>query len=136
MEARSWLGVKWKHQGQTRNGVDCLGLVGCVAAGAGISDAWLTDASAEFKGYGRQPDAKKIEAGCERFFDVVRGVPDLGDILLMRFDGEPMHFAIVSGTDPLYIIHAHAFARKVVENRADYVWRSRIVRVYSFKGVE
>jgi cell wall-associated NlpC family hydrolase len=25
--ARSWLGVPWRHQGRTRQGVDCAGLV-------------------------------------------------------------------------------------------------------------
>lgn len=134
--ARTYLGVRWKHQGQTRNGVDCLGLIGCVAADAGIDNAWLTDESAEFKGYGRQPDAERIAAGCARYFDPVHGVPGLADVLLMRFDSEPMHFGLVSAINPNYMIHAHAFARKVVENRIDDVWRSRIVRAYSFRGVE
>lgn len=134
--ARSWLGVRWKHQGQTRNGVDCLGLIGCVAADVGISNAWLTDESAEFKGYGRHPDTERIATGCARYFDPVQGVPRIGDVLLMRFDGDPMHFGILSAVAPNYIIHAHAFARKVVENRVDDVWRSRIVRAYSFRGVE
>ena len=133
--ARTWVGVRWKHQGQTRNGVDCLGLIGCVAAEAGISNAWITDESAEFKGYGWQPDPARIAAGCARYFDPVNGVPRLGDVLLMKFEAEPMHFAIVSGTEPRYMIHAHAFAQKVVENRIDDLWRSRIVRVYSFKGI-
>ena len=25
-EARTWIGVKWRHQGRTREGVDCIGL--------------------------------------------------------------------------------------------------------------
>ncbi|WBQ10873.1 hypothetical protein L2D01_03620 [Hyphomonadaceae bacterium ML37] len=30
-EARGWLGVPWGHQGSTRCGVDCVGLVVCLA---------------------------------------------------------------------------------------------------------
>jgi cell wall-associated NlpC family hydrolase len=58
-----------------------------------------------------------------------------GDVLLMRFNSEPQHFAIMSGDSPEMMIHAYAQARAVVENRIDDVWRKRILRVYSFRGL-
>jgi cell wall-associated NlpC family hydrolase len=36
--ARSWLGVPWRHQGRTRQGVDCAGLVVLVGRGLGLDD--------------------------------------------------------------------------------------------------
>ena len=33
--ARTWLGVPWRHQGRTRQGVDCAGLVVLVGRGLG-----------------------------------------------------------------------------------------------------
>lgn len=35
-EARSYLGTKWLHQGRTRDGVDCAGLVACVGNALGL----------------------------------------------------------------------------------------------------
>ena len=58
--------------------------------------------------------------------------------LLMRFEREPMHFAIISAGaagNPTRMIHGYAQARKVVENGIDALWRSRIVRAYGYPGV-
>jgi hypothetical protein len=58
--------------------------------------------------------------------------------VLMRFEGDPTHLAIV-GEHPeggLSIIHAYAFSRKVVEHRLDEKWRSFIVAAYTMPGVE
>ena len=36
--ARGWLGVPWRHQGRSRAGVDCVGLVVVVCRSLGLSD--------------------------------------------------------------------------------------------------
>ena len=36
--ARSWLGVPWRHQGRTRQGVHCAGLVVLVGRELGLAD--------------------------------------------------------------------------------------------------
>ncbi len=61
-----------------------------------------------------------------------------GDLLLMRFEQEPQHLAIVGDYEfgGLSIIHAYAQARKVVETRLDDVWLSRVVVAYRFQGIE
>ena len=35
--ARAWLGVPWRHQGRTRQGVDCAGLVVLVGREFGLA---------------------------------------------------------------------------------------------------
>jgi hypothetical protein len=35
----------------------------------------------------------------------------------------------------MYIVHAYASVRKVVENRVDDKWRARIVGAYRYRGV-
>jgi cell wall-associated NlpC family hydrolase len=55
-----------------------------------------------------------------------------GDLLLMRFSGEPQHLAIYTGDT---IIHAYERVGKVVEHGMDAAWRRRIVRVYRVLGV-
>lgn len=136
-EARAWIGTPWKHAQACKGvGCDCIGLVGGVAANVGITDDWLTDASRVFKGYGRLPEALKIEAGCERWMvPVPFHKLQLGDILVMRVEKEPQHFGILSQLYPRYMVHAWAQARRVAENRIDELWAQRIVGAHRFKGV-
>ena len=52
-EARTWLGVLWRHQGRTRAGIDCVGLLVCVARALGLSDYDST-------GYGRHAQGQSF----------------------------------------------------------------------------
>ena len=64
-EARSWLGVPYLHQGRSRLGVDCVGLLIMVARGIGISDY-------DVSGYPRVPSSDFLRAECER---LMRRIP-------------------------------------------------------------
>jgi cell wall-associated NlpC family hydrolase len=55
-----------------------------------------------------------------------------GDVLMMRFTGEPQHVGIYTGDT---LIHAYESVGKVVEHRMDDKWLRRIVRVYRFKDM-
>jgi cell wall-associated NlpC family hydrolase len=124
-EARAHLGCRWIHQGRSRAGVDCVGLVIRVAHALGLSTFDTAD-------YSRQPDPVRMRALlAEHMVPISR--PRIGDVLLMRFEHEPQHVAIVSD---IGIIHAYAQARRVVEHRLDDIWQSRIVGAYQFKGIE
>ncbi len=126
-EARAWVGVRWRHQGRTRQGVDCAGLVICLANKMGMSDFDTTD-------YDRIPDGETLQALCDQHMKAIK-LSELrpADILLMRFDVHPQHMAIVTDyPGALGVIHAYANARKVVEHRLDDVWLSRVVRAYRF----
>jgi hypothetical protein len=50
--ARSWLGVPWGHQGRTRQGVDCAGLVVLVGRGLGLADYDTTAYGRRLEGQG------------------------------------------------------------------------------------
>lgn len=139
-EARSWLGTNWQHQASVKGvACDCIGLLGGVALALGLPGAEAWRDTPEFHNYSRQPDPRILLGGCETLMDPVsRGDLRLADVIVFRFTAEPQHFGIVSKLDPMYIIHALARAKKagkVVENRVDEVWRSRIVRTYRFRGV-
>jgi cell wall-associated NlpC family hydrolase len=135
--ARTWLGTKWRHQGRVKGvAVDCIGLVGGVALELGIEGAaeWAADAS--LHRYGRLPDPVLLFGGCERFMDRIAAADiRIGDVVVMAFDRDPQHFAIVSDIEPMYLIHAYTAVRKVVENGAG-IWRGRILRAYRFRGIE
>ena len=138
-EARNWVGTPWRHQGRLIGvGTDCLGLVGGIAVRLGLvpSDRWTTDPV--FAGYGRVPVPEQLLGGCANYLDVVRKQEtNLGDVLVMSFSKEkhPQHFAIVSRLEPMmYIIHAYAQRRMVVESQAALP-KSSILRTYRFRGV-
>jgi cell wall-associated NlpC family hydrolase len=122
--ARGYLGVRWQHQGRSRAGLDCLGLVVVVAHQLGLSRADVRD-------YGRLPGAQRLRDELARHLVPVREQQP-GDVLLLRFERNPLHVAIVT---PAGIVHAYANQRRVVEHRIDQVWRERVVRCYAFPGV-
>lgn len=124
--ARSYLGVRWRHQGRSREGVDCIGLVIRVAHDLGLS-AYDTVA------YSRIPDGHYLQDELEHNMQRVLGPAAIGDVLLMRFAREPQHVGIVSS---IGIIHSYGAIRKVVEHRIDKIWSDRIVAAYSFKGID
>lgn len=128
-EARSWLGVRWRHQGRSREGVDCIGLVIKVAHGLGLSEFDTAD-------YARQATDETLLAGCRKhLLAVQRSAMAPGHVVVMHFDNQ-RHIGIVGDYvhGGLSLIHAHALARKVVEHRLDDAWRSRIIAAFAYGG--
>ena len=128
--ARACLGTPFRHQGRLPGiGLDCAGVAVEVARALGC-------APLDVSGYGRTPAAGQLEA-------VLDAQPDLervdredrqpGDILLLRFTGEPQHLAIL--TDEGTMIHSYEAVGTCCEHRLSAVWAARIVRVYRFRGV-
>lgn len=118
--ARLYLGCPYHHQGRSRYGIDCAGLVVAAYRELGIE---LQDLPA----YGREPWRDGLRQTVELNFSLVDGPAEPGDILLLRVRREPQHLAIVTDTG---IIHAYASVGKVVETRLDKHWFDRIVGIY------
>lgn len=133
MQARSWIGVPFRHQGRSRLGVDCLGLLACVARELKLcgSDGKPLIARDQL-GYGHYPDEHTLRNELERWLVSSHngGVVMIG---LFRVDGMARHLAIIhraeSGLDAM--IHAYAPARKVVEHRIDERWQQACVACFS-----
>jgi cell wall-associated NlpC family hydrolase len=127
-KAREYLGTPFRHQGRLKGvGVDCAGLVVCVAKELKISNF-------DFKAYGAMPNAAKLQTILnEQMEKIPTSEAKAGDVYLMKFDKEPQHLAIV--TD-IGIIHSYYDAGSVVEHRVDEVWRSRIMGAFRFKKVK
>jgi cell wall-associated NlpC family hydrolase len=125
MEARRWLGVRYKHQGRTVAGVDCAGLIIKVAHNLRVSKHDETN-------YARRPHGHDLMNSLNTHAIRVQREALPGDILLFSFQGFPQHLGIRTDKG---IIHSFATARKVVEHTYDNLWRSRLVYVYEFPGV-
>lgn len=128
--ARACVGTPFRHQGrQAGVGLDCAGVAVHVASAMGC-------AVIDQAGYGDQPTQGMLAAMLDAQ-DFLRRVTDdaarPGDVLLMRFKGEPQHLAILAGET---MIHAWEAPGRCCEHVLDVKWRARIVRVYRFVGVE
>lgn len=129
-EARSYLGVKWRHQGRSRSGVDCVGFI--LLALKHINIPML-----EIKGYSRNPDGIKLK-------EIMDKQPNMrtllynekikvGDILLLRIRKDPQHVALItnSTTSKLGMIHSYnGGEKKVIEHDFVDYWKNKIVAVY------
>lgn len=139
-EIRSYIGTRYLHLGRTkatqenRGGVDCVGpsVKSCEKLGYEITD---------ISNYATSPDSMMFVKAINKYMDKIELSEALpGDCLIMAFDSEPQHLAVISKIEPeIYIIHAYSLARKVVEHRLDDVWKSRLNKdgcgAYRFKGI-
>lgn len=126
--ARAYLHVRWRHQGRSKAGVDCAGMLVCAMRDIGKPPLDSAD-------YGRYPRGQQLQAllraNCGDPLPAADPMQS-GDVVLMQFKGEPSHLGVLTGY-PLGgfgLLHAFAQNRKVVEHRLDDQWRDRIVEAY------
>lgn len=128
--ARECLGTPFAHQGRVVGvGLDCAGLAVHAVRAAGVDVL-------DFAGYGRTPNKGHLAASLDAqpMLERVHNISDraAGDILLMRFLGEPQHVAICTGPG---IVHAYEAVGTCCEHDLCAKWVQRIVRVYRVKGL-
>lgn len=129
--ARKWIDTPFKHQARVLGlGVDCGGVLLCVAHERGLSDY-------DIDGYPRVPDGVTIKAILRSQMIELDNIDcaRVGDALLFAFEQDPQHLGIITRIDPMYLIHAYQPRGKVIEHRIDNKWRRRVRGVYRFPGV-
>ena len=133
--ARAYLGVPFAHQGRCRAGMDCLGLLVCVARDCNLHFAGKPLCRRDEGGYGHYPDTDYLQAQLEAVLQPMDEV-QAGCVLLLEQDGRAQHLAIAGAADDgsLTMIHAYAPTRSVVEHRLDAHWRKCIKACYAFRG--
>ena len=131
-ESRRWLGTRWRHQGRSRSGVDCIGLIVCVARAFGISVDDRTD-------YPRDPSSVALLDHLRRQLVFVRADEShIGVVGVFRQAKLPCHVGIMAMRDGIpTVIHAAMVAHKVSE---DPIMRGRdsllLVEAGAFPGLE
>lgn len=128
--ARSWLGVRWRHQGRDRNGVDCLGLNIQILHEHSLTTFDKVD-------YARQATDETMLTLCHEHLTPISRL-ELGCVVVMAY-GNQRHMGLI-GDYPLpnewSLIHAALIYRKVVEHRLDSAWERRIVGRFRIPGLE
>jgi len=126
--ARAYLGTPFRHQGRSRSGLDCIGLLVLALADAGRAVADVTT-------YGRDPHNGLLEANLIREFGPAIAKEDArpGDLVAMAYLGRVTRHVAVLGDYPeggLSLIHTDQTLGRVVEHRLDGVWARRITGVW------
>lgn len=122
--AREMLGTSFVHQGRLPGvGVDCVGLLVCVARRLGIPHR-------DDPTYTRRPRISRLkEALAHSMVEVPIDAAGAGDALVMR----PAHVGLIT---PDGMIHAHQDVGKVQEHALNEEWRSRIDSAWRFRHAE
>ena len=130
MEARGYLGVRWLHQGRSRDGLDCAGLVVAVGTVCRGLDCPLPD-------YPRASrDEQMLDLAHQHLQPVAKADMQPGDVVVLGFEKQ-RHMGIL-GDYPyggLSLIHAYLPNRKVVEQRLDDLWAARIKQAFRFPEI-
>ena len=130
-EARSWIGVRWRHQGRNTSGIDCVGLIVQVGAALSISDY-------DTVAYQRHPDTNKFlhyftKAKCRR--KPIKDV-EIGDILALCDYNYPCHTAIYSNKyNRPHIIHAYVPHKSVTEEEYTDKWKEKTIACFEYRGI-
>lgn len=116
--ARTWLGVPFLHQGRTRAGVDCLGLVLCALEAQGIVPSKF-----ERLDYDRHPTANdQLTLGVARYCRRLEA-PVHGCMLTLAWHSKPPHVALYAEDGPHGPTLIHANARRGVEKVEEVGYR-------------
>lgn len=126
--ARSYIGVKWMHQGRNRMGIDCVGLVVNSLADIGL-------VVPDMKGYRRQPDPA-VFLGHIHEHSLPEANPAPGMVGIFRAGPQPCHIGIFAEKyGQLSLIHAYAGQRVVMEEPFIHHWPSLLMEVRKVQGL-
>lgn len=135
-KAEEAIGWPFRHQGRTKEGIDCIGLIFHVGIGTGLVQNLNLPEYYNNLGYSRLPsfegpDAHWLLEELRATFQQVRR-PKMGDIVYCR-DKKWVHVGFVTPQD---MIHAYAAnIRRVVKHPYDRQWKDRTVGIFRFPGV-
>lgn len=126
-EARTWIGVPWRHHGRNRAGIDCVGLGVVVARALDITQYDSLD-------YGRQPKPGLIDHLRRVACEIPVSDIEPGDFIVIEDTAYPYHLAFVSEKHGVpHIIHAHARRRKVIEEPYIHDWPALTRHAFRFR---
>jgi cell wall-associated NlpC family hydrolase len=139
-QARKYRNVRFKHQGRTIGGLDCVGLILRVGVDLSllptellpVGDGCLVPA------YNARPHPRLFALVARHGDSVPLEHAAPGDVLILHFDTpekKPEHIVIKTDCG---IIHVHpgSSITRITEHSIDQEWQRRILCAFRFRGVE
>lgn len=124
-EARSWIGVPYRHLGRDRFGVDCVGLP--IVIGKALR---LVPGELDFGVYGRLPTGMLGTRIGEFCRPLARAAP--GALIVIRWQKNAAHVGICTGNT---MIHSYEGRGKVIEHGYRGRWISMTHSLWALPGV-
>ncbi len=125
-----YIGLPFKEHGRERTGLDCWGLVRLV-----LAEQFGFHVPSYVADYTRTTDAASISKLISRealdWRSVARGDESLGDVLVMRMRGQPMHVGLVAGDGQM--LHVERGVNSALERYTGARWASRIDAIYRYR---
>jgi cell wall-associated NlpC family hydrolase len=127
--ARTWEGVRFRHQGRSRTGVDCIGFPVCILRDAGL----LPEDFADNACYGRAPNTSEFVDTVKRFCTELTALEN-GCLVVFKWPNAkyPSHAAVIDGA---HMIHAYEKVGRVVRHGYGQPWIRLTHSVYRLPGV-
>jgi len=130
--ARVYERVPFRHQGRSKSGIDCLGLLAVTFRDRGMTVRDRTD-------YGRHPNLGELRAGLdERLIRVPRSTGFRAGLVALFRDPLWLHVGLLTG--PKSFIHSRGpedFGPGVVEHILDaQSWAPRLLRLWRHPEME
>lgn len=128
--ARQYLGVPWRHQGRTKFGIDCGGLIILVGR-----ELRLMPATYDEIDYSRRPDGWSF---LEAFGKVMDEKPlteaKVGDALIFIDGPYPCHTGILTEKHGVpHFIHAYAGLKKTIEQPYLQAWIDKTTHCFAYR---
>jgi cell wall-associated NlpC family hydrolase len=128
--AQHYVGIPYRPLGRGRDGCDCWGLLAMVWREQFGRD--LPDYPGERwnEGVSAQKVADGAQTYAAQFAPVLAGQEALGDGILLRMRGHPLHVGLVLA--PGWMLHTHETADSCIENYERFVWKQRVIGIYRY----
>lgn len=131
---RGWIDTPFHHQARLKHvGVDCVGLVIGVAR-----ELALVPQDLDVLGYPRTPDGTSLMTTMRQHMtEIDRAAMQPGDVIVVSFDKDPQHLAILGDYrhGGLSIIHAAGNTGRVIETRLMFSSAMTFVAAFALPGV-
>ncbi len=125
-----YIGLPFKEHGREKDGLDCWGLVRLV-----LAEQFGFHVPSYSGEYSRTSDSIAISHLIRResadWRAVERGDENLGDVIVMRMRGQPMHVGLVAGDGQM--LHVERGVNSALERYTGARWASRIEAVYRYR---
>lgn len=125
--ARAFLGTPFRHQGRSPQGLDCVGLLICLARALDLPHADVT-------GYTRRAEGMGFLAHFRgQLTEIPLPAARTADVLVFVETVFPCHTGVLSERHGIpHLIHAHAPRRQVIEEPYAPAWQAKARFAFRF----